>query len=290
LRDRCRLRRVERHRLGRRRNREPHRRDDSARTYSLASGPGRDANGFAALVESVSFLGEQSECQVVANGVTLRLPRRLIDEDAGWRRGLGRVAGGRVQRDLRRRRLTIATTIAGSLPKPAWLAQTERLWPQWQLEGVALEEAKRMRPSWPSPNKRAPGSTSSPTASSRAGTSCTDFRIARRDRLHQTIVPRAFAPTVIRPTFRPSRRPCAARGPCTSRRRFARGLTDRRLKVTLPVRDDRRHAARRPLWDRKKAAFAFAAAIRAEIEELAAAGVDVVQLDEPALQRVLRRT
>ncbi|HEV8019954.1 MAG TPA: ABC transporter ATP-binding protein [Candidatus Lustribacter sp.] len=29
-------------------------------------------NGFAALVESVSFLGEQSECQVVANGVTLR--------------------------------------------------------------------------------------------------------------------------------------------------------------------------------------------------------------------------
>jgi 5-methyltetrahydropteroyltriglutamate--homocysteine methyltransferase len=34
--------------------------------------------------------------------------------------------------------------------------------------------------------------------------------------------------------------------------------------------------------DRKKAAFAFADAIRAEIEELADAGVDVVQLDEPA--------
>ena len=29
------------------------------------------------------------------------------------------------------------------MPKPAWLAQTERLWPQWQLEGAALAEAKR---------------------------------------------------------------------------------------------------------------------------------------------------
>ena len=23
------------------------------------------------------------------------------------------------------------TAIAGSLPKPAWLAETEKLWPQW---------------------------------------------------------------------------------------------------------------------------------------------------------------
>src|SRR6266852_43464 len=35
------------------------------------------------------------------------------------------------------------TTIAGSLPKPAWLAEPNRLWPPWRLSGPALEEAKR---------------------------------------------------------------------------------------------------------------------------------------------------
>ena len=35
------------------------------------------------------------------------------------------------------------TTIAGSLPKPSWLAETNKLWPQWKLSGDALAEAKR---------------------------------------------------------------------------------------------------------------------------------------------------
>jgi len=34
-------------------------------------------------------------------------------------------------------------TIAGSLPKPAWLAEPEKLWPQWRLSGEDLEQAKR---------------------------------------------------------------------------------------------------------------------------------------------------
>ena len=34
------------------------------------------------------------------------------------------------------------TSIAGSLPKPAWLAETNKLWPQWQIEGDALLQAK----------------------------------------------------------------------------------------------------------------------------------------------------
>ncbi len=37
------------------------------------------------------------------------------------------------------------TSIAGSLPKPAWLAETEKLWPQWRLEGEALEVPSAMR-------------------------------------------------------------------------------------------------------------------------------------------------
>ena len=34
------------------------------------------------------------------------------------------------------------TAIAGSLPKPAWLAETGKLWPEWRAEADALERAK----------------------------------------------------------------------------------------------------------------------------------------------------
>lgn len=36
----------------------------------------------------------------------------------------------------------INTAIAGSLPKPAWLAEPEKLWAPWQLQGEALAQAK----------------------------------------------------------------------------------------------------------------------------------------------------
>src|SRR5258706_12612114 len=35
------------------------------------------------------------------------------------------------------------TTIAGSLPKPGWLAETDKLWPAWKAEGAELARAKR---------------------------------------------------------------------------------------------------------------------------------------------------
>ena len=34
------------------------------------------------------------------------------------------------------------TAIAGSLPKPSWLAETEKLWPEWKSSGAELERAK----------------------------------------------------------------------------------------------------------------------------------------------------
>ena len=37
----------------------------------------------------------------------------------------------------------LETTIAGSLPKPGWLATPRTLWAPWRVEGAALEEAKR---------------------------------------------------------------------------------------------------------------------------------------------------
>ena len=37
----------------------------------------------------------------------------------------------------------ITTTVAGSLPKPAWLAEPEKLWAPWRLEGAELIEGQR---------------------------------------------------------------------------------------------------------------------------------------------------
>src|ERR1700690_4051468 len=34
------------------------------------------------------------------------------------------------------------TSIAGSLPKPSWLAEPEKLWPAWRLAGADLAAAK----------------------------------------------------------------------------------------------------------------------------------------------------
>src|SRR5260221_13226691 len=34
-------------------------------------------------------------------------------------------------------------TLAGSLPKPTWLAEPRKLWAPWKLEGEALAEGKR---------------------------------------------------------------------------------------------------------------------------------------------------
>ena len=37
----------------------------------------------------------------------------------------------------------LKTTIAGSLPKPSWLAEPEKLWAPWRLDGDALLQGKQ---------------------------------------------------------------------------------------------------------------------------------------------------
>jgi 5-methyltetrahydropteroyltriglutamate--homocysteine methyltransferase len=37
----------------------------------------------------------------------------------------------------------LRTTIAGSLPKPKWLAEPNKLWAPWKSSGETLAEAKR---------------------------------------------------------------------------------------------------------------------------------------------------
>ena len=36
----------------------------------------------------------------------------------------------------------LKTTVAGSLPKPSWLAEPEKLWAPWKLEGETLWEGQ----------------------------------------------------------------------------------------------------------------------------------------------------
>jgi len=54
----------------------------------------------------------------------------------------------------------LETTIAGSLPKPAWLAKPQMLWAPWQLSGEALAAAKRDATLLALKSRRMPGSTS----------------------------------------------------------------------------------------------------------------------------------
>ena len=178
----------------------------------------------------------------------------------------------------------LRTTIAGSLPKPGWLAETEKLWPAWRLEGKALEEAKR------------DAILAALKMQEMAGIDIvTDGEMPRQHFVHgflekvsgidfqkrQTIGIRndrykAVCPTVIGPIKRAG----SVHG---DELRWARANTRNTLKFTLPgpmtivdtLADDH-------YKDRGKMAMAFAEALNEEARDLDAAGVDVIQFDEPA--------
>ncbi|HUA09025.1 MAG TPA: methionine synthase [Candidatus Acidoferrales bacterium] len=176
------------------------------------------------------------------------------------------------------------TTIAGSLPKPSWLAETERLWPQWRQSGDALAEAMRDATRIALFEQEHAGiDVVTDGEQSRqhfvhgfvAGVEGIDFekkvrRGIRADRYE------AECPSVVAPVRR-------RKSVHAQEVRFARGVTDRTLKITIPgpmtIVDtlyDGHYGSRRDL------AFAFAEVIRDEILDLCTLGVDVVQLDEPA--------
>jgi len=175
------------------------------------------------------------------------------------------------------------TTIAGSLPKPSWLAETERLWPAWRLEGAelhtAIHDATRIAVF---EQIRAGIDLVTDGEQSRqhfvhgflAGVDGVDFtkkvtRGIRADRYE------AECPSIVGPVSR--RAPIFADDV-----RFAKSL-GHAVKITVPgpmTIVDTLYDAHYP--DRKTAALAFAQVIREEAEELVAAGVDAIQLDEPA--------
>jgi 5-methyltetrahydropteroyltriglutamate--homocysteine methyltransferase len=178
----------------------------------------------------------------------------------------------------------LETTIAGSLPKPSWLAEPEKLWAAWRHQGAELDRAKRDAALVWLKEQEAAGID--------IVTDGEQFRVhfvhgfleriegidwARKSRMGI----RADRYVVEVPTVTgPVRRQGSVHG---AEARFTRAYTDRRLKFTLPgpmticdtIADV--HYGRRA-----DMAMAFAAILNEEALELEAAGVDVVQFDEPA--------
>ncbi len=176
------------------------------------------------------------------------------------------------------------TTIAGSLPKPGWLAETRKLWPRWKEEGAALQEAK------------ADATLLWIKAQEDAGLDIvTDGEQSRQHFVHGFLEQvegidfahkvemgirndryKALVPQVVGP-LRLKGRVHAAEA------RLARAHTQRKLKFTMPgpmtIVDT---VADRFYGDRVKMAFAFAELLNQEALALQADGVDVIQFDEPA--------
>jgi 5-methyltetrahydropteroyltriglutamate--homocysteine methyltransferase len=178
----------------------------------------------------------------------------------------------------------LATTLAGSLPKPAWLAEPEVLWAPWRLAGDVLPEGQRDATLAALKEQEAAGiDIVSDGEQSRQHfvhgflERLEGIDFARRQRIGiRADRYEAECPTVTGPVRRA--------GPVHGDEvRFARAHTDRRLKFTLPgpmtIVDT---LADEHYGDRVKLAFAFAEVLNAEARELAALGVDVLQFDEPA--------
>ena len=176
------------------------------------------------------------------------------------------------------------STIAGSLPKPAWLAEPTKLWPQWRLQGEELAVAKD------------DATLLAIKLQEDSGIDVvTDGEQSRQHFVHGFLEAidgidfnkrvemgirndryKAMCPTVtgeLKLRHRVHQREA----------RLVRAHTTRKLKFTLPgpmtIVDT---IADAHYGDRVKMAFAFAGLLNEEIRGLAADGVDVIQFDEPA--------
>src|SRR6267142_1636147 len=178
----------------------------------------------------------------------------------------------------------LLTTIAGSLPKPAWLAEPERLWAPWRLPPETLGQGQRDAVLAALKEQEAAGIDI-----------VTDGEQSRQHFVHGflerldgidfdkkvTIGIRADRYKAEVPTVTG---PLARRAPVhLDEVRWARANTERRLKFTIPgpmtIVDT---LADEHYRDRRRLALEFARIINEEARDLAAAGLDVLQLDEPA--------
>jgi 5-methyltetrahydropteroyltriglutamate--homocysteine methyltransferase len=178
----------------------------------------------------------------------------------------------------------LQTTLAGSLPKPAWLAEPEKLWAAWRYEGAELEAAKR--------DAALVWLKEQEDAGIDIVTNGEQFRvhfvhgflqdIAGIDWSRKTKMGiRADRYFVDVPTVTgPVRRKGSVHG---EEVRFTRAHTKHKLKFTLPgpmtICDT---IADAHYGKRADMAMAFAELLNQEARELEKLGVDVIQFDEPA--------
>ncbi|MFD4006332.1 methionine synthase [Brachybacterium sp. GU-2] len=177
----------------------------------------------------------------------------------------------------------LPTSIVGSLPKPSWLSEPETLWSPWRLEGAELYEGRRDALHLAAAEQAVAGldviSDGEQTRQHFVTTfiehlSGVDF--ARRETVRIRDRYDASVPTVVGPVRR--ERPVFVDDAASLRTR-----TDKPLKWALPgpmTMIDTLYDAH--YGSREELAREFAALLNQEARELEAAGVDIVQFDEPA--------
>ncbi len=176
------------------------------------------------------------------------------------------------------------TTLAGSLPKPAWLAETQTLWPAWKQQGEALADAKADATlMWLKEQEAAGIDIVTDGEQSRQHfvhgflehVDGVDFgrkvKMGIRNNRYDAMVPTVTAELRLRGRVH------------ATEARLLRSHTDKKIKITMPgpmtIVDT---LADEHYGDRVKMAFAFARLLNQEARALQADGVDVVQFDEPA--------
>jgi len=176
------------------------------------------------------------------------------------------------------------TTVAGSLPKPSWLAEPNKLWPQWKLARDELADAKADATLLAIKEQEDAGIDIVSDGEQSRQHFVHRFleQVEGIDREHKVEMGiradryKAMVPVVTGPL--------RLRGRVhEAEARIARAHTTRKLKFTLPgpmtIVDT---IADQHYGDRIKLAMAFAELLNQEARALEADGVDVVQFDEPA--------
>jgi len=177
----------------------------------------------------------------------------------------------------------LPTSTAGSLPKPSWLAEPEKLWSPWKLQGNELIDGKQdaLRVSLQSQELAGVDIVSDGEQTRQhfvttfiEHLSGVDFEnrktVKIRDRYDASV------PTVVGPVSR--QKPVFVEDA-----KFLRSQTKQPIKWALPgpmtmidtLYDDHYKS-------REKLAWEFAIILNQEAKELEAAGVDIIQFDEPA--------
>jgi 5-methyltetrahydropteroyltriglutamate--homocysteine methyltransferase len=177
----------------------------------------------------------------------------------------------------------LPTSTAGSLPKPSWLAEPEKLWSPWKLQGEELLQAKKDALRVSLSEQLAAGidivGDGEQTRQHFVTTFIEHLTGVDFDK-RETVKIRnrydASVPTVVGSVAR--EKPVFVEDA-----KFLRTLTDRQIKWALPgpmTMIDTLYDAH--YKSREKLAWEFAKILNEEAKELEAAGVDIIQFDEPA--------